>query len=76
MELVSLTIRGTVITSRYGVLSSGDVLRTDADYARHLVEDCKAADYNYGAPAAAHEPATAPQTQPQTKQRKQREPRG
>lgn len=72
MNLVSITIRGTVITSRYGVLSSGDVLRTDADYARHLVEECKAADYAAAKPAAADEPKAAPEAQPQAKPRKSR----
>ena len=69
MNHVTLTIRGTVITSRYGVLSSGDVLRTDADYARHLVEDCKAAEYADAKRAAEDEPKAAPQAQPQAKRK-------
>lgn len=72
MNLVTLTIRGTVVTSRYGVLSSGDVLRTDSDYARHLVEDCKAADYADAKPAEADEPKAAQEAKPQAKQRKAR----
>jgi hypothetical protein len=72
MNLVTLTIRGTVVTSRYGVLASGDVLRTDAEYARHLVEDCKAAEYADAKRAEADEPKAAPQAQPQAKQRKSR----
>lgn len=45
MDLVQVKIRTTVITHRYGTLSTGDILRTDAAYAKHLVEDCGAADY-------------------------------
>ena len=45
MELVTGKIKGTVITSRYGALTTGDLLRTDAAFARHLVEDCAAAEY-------------------------------
>lgn len=45
MELVTVKIRGTVVSARYGTLASGDLLRTDADYARHLVDDCGAAEY-------------------------------
>jgi hypothetical protein len=70
MDLVTLKIRGTVTTSRYGVLMSGDVLRTDADYARHLVEDCKAAEYADAKRAEAEEPKAAQQAQPQAKPRK------
>ncbi len=36
---------GTVATSQYGSLVAGDVLRTSPEFARHLVEDCKAAKY-------------------------------
>lgn len=45
MEQVEVVIKGMVITARYGTLSTGDVLRTDAEFAKHLVEDCQAADY-------------------------------
>jgi hypothetical protein len=45
MELVTIKIKGLVVTSRYGALQSGDLLRTDAAFARHLVEDCAAAEY-------------------------------
>lgn len=44
-ELVSVKIKGTVATQRYGTLVSGDILRTDAAYAKHLVEDCSAGSY-------------------------------
>lgn len=45
MELVQVRIKRLVITQRYGTLSSNDLLRTDAAFARHLVEDCAAAEY-------------------------------
>lgn len=51
MELVQVKITTTAVTSRYGTLVSGDILRTDAEFARHLVEDCKAGKYAT-APAA------------------------
>lgn len=46
MALVTVTITGQAITARYGTLNTGDVLRTDAEFARHLVEDCSAAVYS------------------------------
>ncbi len=49
--LVQVRIKGVVSMQRYGTLMSGDVLRTDAEFARHLVEDCGAAEY-CSAPAA------------------------
>lgn len=45
MELIQVKIKGTVVTQRYGTLTSGDLLRTDAEFAKHLVEDCGAAEY-------------------------------
>ena len=45
MDQVQVKIRGMVMTHRYGTLSAGDVLRTDAAFAKHLVEDCAAAEY-------------------------------
>lgn len=60
-------INAVVITSRYGALSPGDILRTDAAYAKHLVEECAAAKYDgpvvSGVPAAepgAESPAPVP----------------
>lgn len=44
-DLVQVKIKGIVTTSKYGTLSSGDILRTDAAFAKHLVEECGAADY-------------------------------
>lgn len=58
MELVQVQITTTAVTSRYGTLVSGDILRTGAEFARHLVEDCKAAKYvTAPAPADADKPA-------------------
>ena len=51
MELVEVEITGLVITSRYGTLNTGAILRTDADFARHLVEDAEAAKYSRAKPA-------------------------
>lgn len=58
-EQVQVKIKGIVATQRYGTLESGDILRTDPDFAKFLVEDCQAADY-LDAPAAPAEPAEAP----------------
>jgi len=44
--LVEVLIHGTVVTPQYGALSSGDVLRTTSDFAKHLVEVCKVAKYS------------------------------
>ena len=52
MELVQVQITTTAVTARYGTLVSGDILRTDAEFARHLVEDCKAAKYTTSPDAA------------------------
>lgn len=65
MEQVQVKIKGTVTTSRYGSLSEGAILRTDAEFAKHLVEDCGAAEYvcNSGGHAAkpvAESPAATP----------------
>lgn len=45
MDTVQVKITGQAITSRYGTLNTGDILRTDAAFAKHLVEDCGAAEY-------------------------------
>jgi len=44
-EIVEVKIKGTVVTARYGTLSSGEILRTDAVFAKHLVEQCGAGEY-------------------------------
>lgn len=38
-------IKGTVITSQYGALSDGTLLRTSEAFAKHLVEEAFAAEY-------------------------------
>lgn len=43
--MVQVKIKGQVITAQYGILNTGDILRTDAAFAKHLVEDCAAAEY-------------------------------
>jgi hypothetical protein len=71
MDLVNVKITGTVITARYGTLSAGDSLRTDADFARHLVEECNAATYVTKAKQAEQEqPEAAPEAPAETKPRK------
>lgn len=45
MELVEVEILTQTITSQYGVLSAGDILRTSPEFAKHLVEDAMAAKY-------------------------------
>lgn len=59
MELVEVEITGQAITARYGTLNTGDILRTDAAFAKHLVEDCNAAKYKTSpvAKIAANKPA-------------------
>ena len=72
MQLTQLRITRTVVTSRYGALAPGDLLRTDAAFARHLVEDCAAAQYIHH--ATNHAPAA--QEPPQAPARKPRKPKG
>ena len=43
--MVEVEILGCVMTAQYGVLSTGDILRTSKEYAAHLVDDCAAAKY-------------------------------
>lgn len=45
MEQVEVEITGMVITQRYGTLNTGDIIRTDAAFAKHLVEDAQGAKY-------------------------------
>ncbi|MDM0024084.1 HeH/LEM domain-containing protein [Variovorax saccharolyticus] len=45
MELVEVEILTQTITSQYGVLSQGDILRTSPEFAKHLVEDAGAAKF-------------------------------
>lgn len=55
MELVEVEITGQAITARYGTLSTGTILRTDSEFAKHLVEDCAAAKYTAARTAKAVE---------------------
>ena len=59
---VQIKITATVITSRYGTLMAGDMLRTDADFAAHLVGECKAGEY-----------VTEPVQEPEKRARKAKE---
>jgi hypothetical protein len=43
--LVEVEILGCVMTAQYGTLKQGDILRTNAEFAAHLVDDCGAAKY-------------------------------
>lgn len=63
--LVEVEILGCVMTAQYGVLSTGDILRTNAEFAAHLVNDCAAAKYTQAKPA----PETAP-VEPKPKKHK------
>jgi hypothetical protein len=45
MELVEVKIKGLVITTRYGTLTDGTILRTNAEFAKHLVEEHGSAEY-------------------------------
>lgn len=61
MELVRVKITATVITARYGALSPGDMLNTDLAFAKHLVNDCKAARFvDVKPPESDKEPAKKP----------------
>ena len=42
---VKVKIIQTVVTAQFGTLVSGDVLVTDSAFAKHLVDDCKAAEF-------------------------------
>jgi hypothetical protein len=60
-EQVELEITALCSTHRYGNLAPGDILRTDAAYARHLVDEARAAKY------ITARPATESQAQPDPK---------
>lgn len=62
MDLIQVRITGLISTTRYGNLQPGDLLRTDAAFARHLVEDCAAAEYITVTASATTPPA--PDTKP------------
>lgn len=63
-EIVEVKIKGTAVTARYGSLSDGDILRTDAAFAKHLVEDCKCADYLTAPEIEQKSDASQPASQP------------
>jgi hypothetical protein len=58
--MVEVEMLGQVITHQYGVLNGGDVLRTSAEFAKHLVEDCGAARYRQKEAEAEPEPLARP----------------
>lgn len=60
MEQVEVEILSQTITSQYGVLSAGHILRTDAAFAAHLVDDCMAAKYTKAKPQAEPSAPAAP----------------
>ena len=64
MGQVEVEITSMALTARYGALQSGTILRTDAAYAKHLVDDCGAAKY---VAAKAPAEADAPQAKADTK---------
>lgn len=43
--MTAVKITSMVVTAQYGTLSPGDILRTNKDFAAHLVNDCAAAKY-------------------------------
>lgn len=45
MESVKVKVIRTAVTAMYGTLSDGDILLTSVEFAKHLVEDCNAAEY-------------------------------
>jgi hypothetical protein len=63
-SMVEVVIKGIVVTHQYGTLNTGDVLRTDPEFAKHLVEDCGAATYRTPTANAGDgdEPASEPET--------------
>lgn len=62
MEQVEVEITGMVITQRYGTLNTGDILRTDAAFAKHLVEEACGAKYTKAKPAPTGETPAARST--------------
>jgi hypothetical protein len=48
--MVEVKIQGQAITHQYGTLNTGDILRTSEEFAAHLVNDCKVAEYVIAAP--------------------------
>lgn len=68
MGLVQVKITAMVITSQYGALEPGTILRTNEAFARHLVDECQAAKW-IEAPKSAEDPvATKPAARRKAKQ--------
>lgn len=44
-EQVRVRITRMAMTAQYGTLNAGTILRTSAEFAKHLVDDCEAAEY-------------------------------
>lgn len=70
MDLVEVEITGQAITARYGTLTAGDILRTDKEFAAHLVNDCGAAKYVV---AKVKKPAAPPAAKAKEKAAKPRQ---
>ena len=71
--MVEVEILGQVITSQYGTLNTGDILRTNEAFAKHLVDDCAAAKYCNKVEQKAGEPDTQadePVAKPSPKKKK------
>lgn len=45
MKQLQVKILCQVITAQYGTLNTGAIIRTDETFAKHLVDDCGAAEY-------------------------------
>lgn len=69
-EQVEVEITGLVSTSRYGNLETGDILRTDPAFAKHLVEEAGAAKYRTAAKAEPTIQAPAVKTRSASKGKK------
>lgn len=58
MNQVQVKMLCQAITSQYGTLETDTILRTDEAFAKHLVDDCRAAEY-VTAPQPADDASTA-----------------
>ena len=59
---VEVEILVQTITAQYGTLNDGDVLRTSAAFADHLVNDCRAARYKLVSTSEEADVQTSAQT--------------
>lgn len=62
--MVKVEILGCVMTAQYGTLSAGTILTTNESFAKHLVDDCKAAKYVDAQPVEPVEPKPAKPAKP------------